>query len=198
MISRFEASKILTSKVDDNTLIVASLGNTKYDLFNAKDRPRNFYLWNSMGMASSFGLGLAMARPDLRVVILQGDGGVLMNMGSLATTAYRGPKNLLHICWDNHMWEITGRQPTATAGPADLGAIAAGAGYAHVDKAETLAAFEQALDRALAGEGPWFIHALVDDQKGVKPRPPRSPTWIKHRFMDAVGVAPMSGGTGAG
>lgn len=189
MMSRFEATQAITRRLSDEDLVIASLGNTKYDLHGAKDRPLNFYMWNSMGMASSMGLGMAMACPDRRCVILQGDGGVLMNMGSLSTLAWRAPKNVVHVCWDNRMYEITGRQPTATAGTTDLAEVARACGYPKVARAETLEAFERAVDTAFAEDGPWFIHALVNDERAPRERrPPRSPTFIKHRFMSALGL----------
>lgn len=189
MIDRFEATKYITSKIT-NELVVASLGNAKYDLFNARDRPRNFYMWNSMGMACSMALGLAMARPKEKVICLDGDGSLLMNLGSLPTEAVRGPKNLIHIVWDNRSYELTGKQPTATAFRTDLAKMAEGAGFApdRVERVESLPAFHQAFDRALDGDGPWFIHALIDQNRAKPPRPPRSPTFIKHRFMADLGL----------
>src|SRR2546430_16219630 len=90
--------------------IVGGVGNSTFDLVPF-DRPRNFYMWNSMGMASSIALGLAIARPDLRVVVLDGDGSILMNLGSLATEVTCGVTNLVHIIWDNGGWEITRGEP---------------------------------------------------------------------------------------
>ena len=188
MINMLEATKILVARLSDDDLVVGGLGNPKFNLFQAKDRPRNFYIWNAMGMTSSLGLGLAMARPENRVVVLQGDGCLLMNLGSLATEAWRVPRNLIHICWDNRMYELTGKQPTASAGTADLARIAEGAGFEKVARAETLPAFEASLERALAEDGPWFIHALVDDQRAAREYPPKSPTFIKHRFMSDLGA----------
>jgi sulfopyruvate decarboxylase subunit beta len=187
MINRFEATQYLAAKLTDE-LVVASLGNAKYDLFNARDRPRNFYMWNSMGMACSFALGLAMARPGEKVIVLDGDGALLMNLGSLATEAVRGPKNLIHIVWDNRAYELTGKQPTATAYKTDLAKVAEGAGLDQSERVESLPAFQQAFDRALRGDGPWFILALIDQERAKPPRPPKSPTFIKHRFMTDLGV----------
>ena len=191
MIERFEATQYLTSQLTGE-LVVASLGNAKFDLHNAQDRPRNFYMWNSMGMASSFALGLAMAQPKEKVICLDGDGALLMNLGSLATETVRNPPNFIHIVWDNHSYELTGKQPTATAFGADLAKIAEGAGYApgKVERVESLAAFRKAFDRAMGGDGPWFIHALVENNRAKPPRPPLSPTYIKHRFMTALGLEP--------
>ena len=186
MIDRLEATRYVVERMTDD-LVVASLGNPKYDLFLSGDRPLNFYLWNSMGMACSMGLGLAMAQPERRVWIMDGDGALLMNLGALATEALRAPPNLIHIVWDNRQYQLTGGQPTATAYGADLARIAEGAGFEKVERTETQEAFETAAERALAEPGPWFILALVNDKtSGV--RPPRSPTFIKHRFMTALGA----------
>ena len=187
MINMLQATQALVKHLTDEHLVVAGLGNPKFTLFEAKDRPRNFYIWNAMGMTASIGLGMAMAAPDKRVIVLQGDGCLLMNLGCLATEAWRAPKNFVHIVWDNRMYQLTGKQPTATSGPTDLAKVAEGAGIRKVERVETLAAFDAVLRRALAGEGPWFIHCLVDDKREGK-KPPTSPTFIKHRFMSDLGV----------
>ncbi len=187
MIDRYKAAQYLTERLTDH-LVVASLGNAKYDLFRAGDRALNFYLWNSMGMASSMGLGMAMAQPGRQVVILDGDGALLMNLGSLATEALRRPPNLVHIVWDNRQYQLTGGQPTHTAYYTDLARVAEGAGFEKVERAETQQAFERAVDRAMAEPGPWFIHGIVDDATSPA-RPPKSPTFIKHRFMTELGVS---------
>jgi len=186
VIDRGEASKYLVGKLKDE-LVVTSLGNEKYDLRAGGERARNFYNWNSMGMASSLGLGLAMARPELKVIVYDGDGSLLMNLGSLATIALREPKNLIHIVWDNRSYAMTGGQPTATAFRTDLGAIARGAGYPKVERVESLAAFQSAAERALNEPGPWFIHCLTQERPVAGGGLP-SPTAIKQRFMDAIGA----------
>lgn len=186
MIDRTEASKYLVGKLKDE-LVVTSLGNEKYDLRAAGERDRNFYNWNAMGMASSIALGLAMARPELKVIVYDGDGSLLMNLGSLATIASREPKNLIHIVWDNRSYAMTGGQPTATAFHTDLAAMARGAGYPRVERAETMAEFKHAADRALAEPGPWFIHCPMKE-KPIKGGGLPSPTAIKQRFMDAIGA----------
>ena len=186
MIDRVEASKYLVSRLTDEA-VVTSLGNEKYDLQAAGDRERHFYNWNSMGMAPSIGLGLAMARPDLKVIVYDGDGSLLMGLGALATVAVRQPQNFVHIAWDNKSYDMTGGQPTATAFHTDLGGMAKAAGYPHVLRLETNAAFQQAIDRALAEPGPWFLHCLMDN-KPSKGGLLGSPTAIKQRFMNAIGA----------
>ena len=186
MIDSREAMAYLAGRLTDE-LVVASLGFVKYELFAARDRPEHFYLWNAMGLASSIGLGLATARPDRRVIILDGDGALLMNLNTLPTEGWRAPTNLIHVVWDNRAHQLTGGQPTATSGPVDLARMAEGAGFPHAERTETLPAFQSVVDRALAGPGPWFIQALVQQQPR-QGRPPRSPTGLRHRFTDHQGV----------
>ena len=186
MIDRAEASQYLVGRLKDE-VVITSLGNEKYDLRACGERERNFYNWNAMGLAPSIGLGLAMARPDLKVIVYDGDGSLLMNLGALATVAMIEPKNLIHIVWDNRSYAMTGGQPTATAYRTDLAAIARAAGYPKVESIDALAAFKGAIDRALAEPGPWFIHCLTLVKPVVSGGLP-SPTAIKHRFMDAIGA----------
>ncbi len=176
----------MTGKLGEE-LVIASIGNEKKDLAEAGDRDLNFYMWNSMGMASSMGLGLAMARPETKVITVDGDGALLMNLGSLATEMVRSPPNLVHICWDNRMYHLTGQQPSATAFRTDLAKVAEGCGYTSVARCETLDAFKAAFDKALAEPGPHFILAL-NDEKGSKGVIPKSPTYMRHRFMRALGL----------
>lgn len=180
-MNRLQATKFIVGQVTDEP-IIASLGNPKFDLFTAEDRPQNFYMWNSMGLASSMGLGLAMVRPEQKVIVLDGDGALLMNLNSLATAAARSPRNLIHVIWDNHQFELTGGQPTHTAHRADLALLARGAGFDQVETVETQEAFERLFRRAMTEPGPWVIVALIGPERAAG-RPPKSPTYIKHRFM---------------
>ena len=187
MIDRLEACKYLVSKLDDE-LVVTDIGNQKRDLSEAEDRDLNFYMWNSMGMGSSLGLGLAMARPDKKVINLNGDGSLLMNLGSLGTEMVRYPENLIHIVFDNKMYHLTGEQPTATAFRTDLAKVAEGAGYEKVARCETLDAFTAAFDKAMAEPGPHFILALINNKAAAPGAVPKSPTYVRHRFMRAQGL----------
>ena len=186
MINCLEASKYLAGRLKDE-LVVTSLANEKYDLPWGGDRDRNFYNWNSMGLAPSIGLGLAMAQPELKVIVYDGDGSLLMNLGALATIAAVRPKNLIHIVWDNRSYAMTGGQPTATAFHTDLAKVAEGAGYPRVERVETLEAFQISIERALKEPGPWFLHCLTE-ARPVKTSGLSSPTAIKHRFMSSLGV----------
>ncbi|OLC74656.1 MAG: hypothetical protein AUH72_21455 [Acidobacteria bacterium 13_1_40CM_4_65_8] len=111
-MNRLEATRIVVELAGDAP-IIASLGHPAYDLFAAGDRPENLYTWGSMGLASSIGLGLALARPDLRVFVLDGDGSLLMNLGSLATIRLLQPANLLLIVMDNEARGSVSRRPQA-------------------------------------------------------------------------------------
>src|SRR5216110_3847750 len=110
-MTRIEATRRICELAGD-AAIVASLGHPTYDLFAAGDRPRNFYTWGSMGMASSVGVGIALARPDLPVIVLDGDGSLLMNLGSLATIGLLRPRNFVLIVMDNEQYATTGGQDT--------------------------------------------------------------------------------------
>lgn len=185
MINRLEATRYLVAQLSDEP-IVASCGNPKFDLFTAAGgRKANFYMWNSMGMASSIGLGLAMARPDRKVIVLDGDGAILMNLNSLTTEASKAPPNLIHIVWDNAQYQITGGQPTHTGGKADIEAMARGAGFTQALTVDTLDAFKEALTPILSLPGPWILVAKTDSSEAPG-RPPKSPVLIKNQFMEAL------------
>ena len=184
-MTRIEATRIIVDLAGDAP-IVASLGHPAYDLFAAGDRPQNFYTWGSMGLASSVGLGLALARPDVRVFVLDGDGSLLMNLGSLATIGLLQPKNLVLVVMDNEEYATTGGQPTPTAHGADLDAAARAMGIA----ATATVRSEDDLRRAVAegGDGPMFIVAKVKESAPTA-KPPLDCVFIKQRFMAAIGNA---------
>jgi thiamine pyrophosphate-dependent acetolactate synthase large subunit-like protein len=166
--------------------VVPSLGHPAYDLFEAGDRPANFYTWGSMGLASSIGLGLALAQPRRRVVALDGDGSLLMNLGSLATIATLAPPNLVVIVWDNQVYGTTGGQPTATARGSDLAGAARALGIPRTVTVREPEAFDRGVAQALREPGPWVIVARVDES-GTAAKPPLDSPFIKRRFMAAIG-----------
>ncbi len=138
-----------------------------------------------MGMASSIGLGLALARPDLRVVILDGDGSILMNLGSLATETACGVTNLVHIIWDNGGWEITGGQPAGSPFGVDLEAVARGCGFLKTASVDDLHEFRNAITQAMADTQAWAIVARVE--AGDSPyRPSKNCIWLRDRFRTAL------------
>ena len=186
-MNRLDATRLLVAALDDEP-IVASLGHPAYDLYGAGDRPANFYTWGSMGLASSIGLGLALARPDLRVFVLDGDGSLLMNLGSLATIGWTRPPNLVLVVWDNHEYGTTGGQETATAHGADLEMAARAMGASSTATVRTEEAFGAAIARSRTEPGPWVIVAKVDETAPAA-KPPLDCVFIKQRFMAAIGQA---------
>jgi thiamine pyrophosphate-dependent acetolactate synthase large subunit-like protein len=181
-VTRLEATRLIVDRAGD-AAIIASLGHPAYDLFAAGDRPQNFYTWGSMGMASSIGLGLALARPDVRVFVLDGDGSLLMNLGSLATIGMLRPSNLVLVVMDNEEYATTGGQPTPTAQGADLEAAA----RAMRITASMTVRNEEELRGALgvAAEGPQLIVAKVKESAPTV-KPPLDYVAIKERFMAAI------------
>jgi thiamine pyrophosphate-dependent acetolactate synthase large subunit-like protein len=184
-MNRLDATRHLVEAVGGDP-VVASLGHPAYDLFVAGDRPANFYTWGSMGLASSIGLGLAMARPDLRVFVLDGDGSLLMNLGSLATIGWVRPSNLVVVVWDNGGYGTTGGQDTATAHHADLEAAAKALGAAATATVRTADALVAEIARARVDPGPRVIVAKVSES-GAAAKPPLDCVFIKQRFMAAIG-----------
>jgi thiamine pyrophosphate-dependent acetolactate synthase large subunit-like protein len=185
-MTRFDAIGITWSRLTDEPVVV-SLGHPAYELFAAGDRPLNFYTWGSMGLVSSIALGLALARPDRRVVALDGDGSLLMNLGSLATIAACAPPNLLVLVLDNEQYGTTGGQRTATAGGADLGAAARAMGITQAATVRSAQELERALDASRENPGPWVIVAKVGES-APRTKPPLDCVFIKLRFMEALSV----------
>jgi len=181
---RVEAFRRLVTLLDKEP-VLSNLGRNTYDLFAAGHRPQNFYTWGAMGTVSSVGLGLALARPDLRIVVLDGDGSLLMNLGSLATIASLRPANLVHIVCDTATYETTGGQASHTAGTTDLAAIGKGAGLSRVERVEDLGQFERTVRRSLKEPGPWLIVARMEGTTTTV-KVPRRPIYDKYRFMEAI------------
>lgn len=176
--------------------IVASLGHPAYDLFAAGDRPANLYTWGSMGLASSIGVGLTIAQPSRRVFVLDGDGALLMNLGSLATIGWVRPANLVLIVVDNERYATTGGQQTATAHGTDLEAAARAMGIAATATVRTIADLDAALAQTALRPGPWVIVSEVVDSVPAA-KPPLDCVFIKQRFMTAIGC-PESATIGEG
>lgn len=174
----------LLSAVKDEYIICAN-GFISRDAFNAKDRPRNFYMLGSMGQASSIGLGLAVADPRKKVVVFDGDGNLLMNLGILAMIAKISPRNLIHVVLDNECYDSTGGQPTISSS-IDLAEAARGCGIKNVMKAGGTADITAAFRECLAKEGPVFLLVKVGrDPSGKAPRVDIAPPQIAERFKKA-------------
>lgn len=183
-MNRAEATRLLCERLHDE-VVVANLGQATTELQHAADRALNCYTFGAMGQCSSLALGIALARPDVRVVSLDGDGSLLMNLGVLTTVATQAPKNLAIVVWDNEVHMTTGGQPTATAFRTSLAGVARGAGIEKVLEPADYEELALAFDRMLSEEGPFFVQVKVD--KGYAEGAIfRDLIRYKLRFMDAL------------
>jgi thiamine pyrophosphate-dependent acetolactate synthase large subunit-like protein len=167
-------------------LAVAGLGSTAWDITAAGDTPLNFPLWGGMGNAAMLGLGLALAQPRRRVLVITGDGEMLMGLGSLATIGVQRPRNLSVVVIDNERYGETGMQATHTAHGVDLAGVALACGFnaaMRVRSTKELAALRAAIH---AGRGLVFAQVKVAAEKLPLVLPPRDGTLLKNRFRKAL------------
>src|SRR5258708_4374667 len=155
----------------EGAIVVTIMGAVAAELQSIGHRPHFFYLQHAMGLASSMGLGIALARPDRQVVVLDGDGSILMNLGGLTTLARYKPRNLVHVVFDNESLLSVGGFPTATSTGSDIAAIAAAAGVARPCMVRELEAFTSAFDAPMKARELSTILAQVEAN-----RPARYPT----------------------
>jgi thiamine pyrophosphate-dependent acetolactate synthase large subunit-like protein len=186
-LNRADLTRRLIAKLKHDEAVVAGIGNTNWDLFGAGHRPQNFYMLGSMGLACPIALGVALAQPERGVVALEGDGSILMSLGCLTTIGTVAPRNLTIVIWDNGIYQITGKQPTATAGATDIVAVAKGAGIANAHWVRDEEHFEQIMSRRFDSDGLLFVAAKIDDKPGPI-QTPRDPALIRNRFMKGLGV----------
>jgi thiamine pyrophosphate-dependent acetolactate synthase large subunit-like protein len=191
VMNRFDLTKRLVAQLKRDEAVIGGIGNANFDLWASGQRPQNFYMLGSMGLAIPIALGVAIAQPRRHVVALEGDGSLLMQLGCLATVAERAPKNLTIVVWDNGIYQITGSQPTASAATTDLVAVARGAGIVNSAWAFDEADFDRLAASALEGEGASLIAARIDNKPAVATTD-RDPVQIRERFMRGLGV--KSGG----
>ncbi len=158
---RLDALAALYSRLE-SSIVVTIMGALPAELHSLGHRPNFFYLEHAMGLASSMGLGIALAKPHRRVVVLDGDGSILMNLGGLTTLARYRPRNLLHIVFDNESLLSVGGFPTATATGSDLAGIAAAAGVPRTGMVRTIDELVAAYDEAVAAQDLTTIVAKVD------------------------------------
>jgi len=187
VMNRFELTKRLVGQLRHDEAVIGGIGNANFDLWESGQRPQNFYMLGSMGLAIPIALGTAIAQPQRHVIALEGDGSLLMQLGCLATVAAQAPRNLTIVVWDNGIYQITGGQPTASAATADLVAIARGAGVEKSAWAADEADFERLFAAALREGGPSLIAARIDDKPAVGTTE-RDPVQIRERFMRGLGV----------
>lgn len=188
-MNRLDLSRRIVGLVDDDVALVAGIGNAGFDLFSAGHRPGNFYMLGSMGLAVPIALGVALAQPERSVIVMEGEGSILMNLGALATVGRVGPPNLTIVAWDNAQWQLTGGQQTATGVNTDLAAVARACGIGNAGAPDDEDGFEQSVRYALDAPGPHVIVAHID----AEPAPGRhhdDPVYIKYEFMRWMGIQP--------
>jgi sulfopyruvate decarboxylase subunit beta len=160
-MKRAECIAMLHPELEDR-LVVTIMGACAQELYDLGDKENFFYLQHAMGLASSMGLGLALSKPDRQVIVLDGDGSILMNLGGLTTLARYRPRNLVHVVFDNESLLSVGGFPTATATGTDLAGIAAAAGVPRTETVTTLDAFAHAFDEAIGAGDLTTIVAKVE------------------------------------
>lgn len=181
---RDAVARVLAKRAD--ALLVGGLGPASWDCTAAGDRDLNFMLWGAMGGAVSLALGLALAQPERRVLVITGDGEMMMGIGSLATVASQAPANLHVVVLDNERFEETGGQPTPTAGGADIAAIAKASGIPVArtvrDDAELVAALPHMLDE----RGPALTVIKVNARNPPPMPSPKDGNVLRIRFRNAL------------
>ncbi len=167
-------------------LVIAGLGAPAWDVTAAGDHPLSFPLWGAMGGAALMGLGLALAQPDRRVLVLTGDGEMLMGIGALATIAVQAPTNLSIVVLDNERYGETGGQVTHTGLGVDLVGMATAAGIAAVRRVTTPDAIADLRATIHTGIGPLFANVKIDPENLPLALPPRDGVYLTTRFRGAL------------
>ena len=181
---RMVVARILAGRGD--ALVVTGIGNAAQDVAAAGDSDSNYYLFGIMGGAAMVGLGLALAQPDRRVLVITGDGEMLAGIGSLATIGVERPVNLSVVVIDNQAYAATGMQATHTARGVDLAGIAAASGFPATATLYDTAELEAALPAILEQPGPSFSVVKVHTEPTPRVRLVNDGTWTTHRFRRAL------------
>lgn len=187
-LTRARATSLLAERLTGE-VVVSNLGQATLDFQRLADRPLNCYTFGSMGQCSSIALGIALARPDVRVICVDGDGSLLMNLGSLCTIATTAPKNYALVIWDNEVHQTTGGQPTATAFRSSLAAIARGAGVEKTMEVWTDQELVSAYGRILSEDGPIVVDVKIEPVRS-EGRLDRDVVGHARRFIAALGAVP--------
>ena len=186
-LDRRAAIRVLLAERGD-LLVVTGLGSTTYDAASVADDERNFYLWGAMGGAAMVGLGLAIARPDRPVLVVTGDGDMLMGLGALATIGVQAPPNLAIAVFDNGRYAETGMQPSHTDSAVDLVGVARSCSIAaafDIADQQTLAEFVRQMQRK---ERTLFARVAIVADEPPRVLPPRDGVLLKNRFRRTIGI----------
>jgi thiamine pyrophosphate-dependent acetolactate synthase large subunit-like protein len=181
---RSAVAQILADRRD--TLVVTGLGSPTYDCAAVGDHPLNFYLWGAMGSAVTVGLGLALAQPKRRVLVLTGDGEMLMGLGALATVAVKRPHNLAVVVIDNEHYGETGMQRSHTSAGVDLAGIALTCGFRWTTTVKQASELEKVLPILHTAEGPIVVVLKVSSERDPLVLPPWDGALLKSRFRQAL------------
>jgi thiamine pyrophosphate-dependent acetolactate synthase large subunit-like protein len=187
VMNRADLTARLVARLKNHEAVVGGIGNTNFDLWAAGHRPQNFYMLGSMGLAFPIALGVALAQPNRRIIALEGDGSLLMQLGCLSTIATLKPKNLTMVVMDNGVYQITGAQPTPAAATTDLMAVAIGCGLTNSTWAADEEDFERLIDQSLTSSEPMLIGVRIDDKPGTGTTR-RDPVQLREQFMLGLGI----------
>lgn len=188
--SVFERRKLVSDLLSNRTdaLVISGLGSPTYDVAAVGDRDENFYLWGAMGLAVSVGLGVAISQPHRRVVVVTGDGEMMMGIGSFATIAAAAPENLAILVLDNELFGETGNQAGLTQGPADIEKMAQGAGFTSTLTATSADQLQLAEELLFTTTGPCLVVAKISRAEDERVLPSRNGAFIAERFRLSLGI----------
>jgi thiamine pyrophosphate-dependent acetolactate synthase large subunit-like protein len=186
MLERRKAIATLMANRPKDMFVVPGLGSTTYDMASLGEKDSDFYLWGAMGGAAMIGLGLALAKPNLKVAVVTGDGEMLMGMGSLATIGVQRPANLAIVVFDNQRYGETGMQASHTDAGIDLVAIAKACRFKDAAAVSAESDIGRARHLIYAAKGPIFVQVRVKTDDVPRVLPTRDGKEIKRRFMDAL------------
>ena len=192
VMNRFDITKRMVALLKHEEAVIGGIGYANFDLWAASGgpggrRPQNFYMLGSMGLAVPIAMGVALGQPNRKVIALEGDGSILMQLGALGTVAARQQKNLTVVILDNGAYQITGGQKALSDEGVDIVAVARASGLAQSVWAADETAFEELIAQTLREDGPWLIGCRIDNQKPVDTTE-RDPTRLKDQFMRGLGV----------
>tara|TARA_Y100000590_G_scaffold25772_1_gene29118 strand:+ start:270 stop:1424 length:1155 start_codon:yes stop_codon:yes gene_type:complete len=184
-VNRNQVLQSISEHSTSQDLIIATTGYTGRELYSIKDQPNNFYMVGSMGCAIDIGLGLALSRPEYRIIVIDGDGSLLMRLGALTTVGYESPKNLIHLVLDNGTYESTGSQETVSQF-VDFKSIALASNYTRSFSTNSITLLERIIGAQY--EGTTFIHFPISSKvKSNLPRPKIKPHEVTERFRNYLG-----------
>jgi thiamine pyrophosphate-dependent acetolactate synthase large subunit-like protein len=184
LLRRATVARILADRGD--MLVVTGLGSPTYDCAAVGDHPLNFYLWGAMGSAVTVGLGLALAQPKRRVLVITGDGEMLMGLGALATAGAKKADNLAVVVVDNERYGETGMQPTHTSVGVDLAGVAQSSGFRNTATVRRAVELDDAVSLLRTAKGPVLVVLKVSSTRDPLVLPPWDGALLKSRFRQAL------------